>query len=97
MHRRLAIASSLVALACISSKPKVAPAPASSGAATCNEERAAAAVLYIVDGLPVTCTAAMSLPTDRIASVEVRKGAAAAEYGSAAATGVVIIQTKRGR
>jgi outer membrane receptor for Fe3+-dicitrate len=96
MHRRLAIALSLVALACMPSKPKVGRAPASSGAATCSQERAAA-VLYIVDGLPVTCTAAMSLPTDRIASVEVRKGSAAAEYGTSAATGVVIIQTKRGR
>ena len=96
MHRRLAIASSLVALACLPSKPAVTPEPASSGAATCSQERAAA-VLYIVDGLPVTCTAAMSVPTDRIASVEVRKGAAAGEYGTSAATGLIIIQTKRDR
>ena len=90
--------SSLLALACMPSKPKVAPTPAASGggAATCSEE-GAAAVIYIVDGLPATCRTAMSLPTDRIASVEVRKGAAAAAYGASAATGVVIIQTRRDR
>ena len=96
MDRRLAMTLSLLALACMPSKPKVVPVPAASGAAACSQERAAA-VLYIVDGLPVTCTAAMNVPTDRIASVEVRKGAAAAEYGASAATGVVIIQTKRDR
>ena len=78
------------------SKPEVAPVPASSGAATCSQERAAA-VIYLVDGVRVTCTAAMSVPTDRIASVEVRKGTAAAAYGASAAAGVIVIQTKRDR
>jgi TonB-dependent SusC/RagA subfamily outer membrane receptor len=96
MHRKLVIALSLLAVACTPSRAKVVPTPASSGAAMCSQERAPA-VLYLVDGLPATCTTAMSLATDRIASVEVLKGPSAAAYGASAAAGVVIIQTKRDR
>ena len=95
MHRTV-IALSLFVAACTPSKPAVAPAPSSSGAASCAEEKATA-VLYVVDGKPVTCVSAMGLPTERIASVEVLKGPAAAAYGASAGAGVVIIQTKRNR
>jgi outer membrane receptor protein involved in Fe transport len=94
MHRNLGIALSLVAVACMPSKAKVAATPASGVAATCSKE-SAAAIAYFVDGRSATCTSAMSLPTNRIASVEVLKGAAAVAYGGAAAEAVVIIQTKR--
>jgi TonB-dependent SusC/RagA subfamily outer membrane receptor len=95
MHRTLSIALSLFAVACMPAKAKVAATPATN-VATCSEERAAA-IAYFVDGKSATCTAAMSLPTNRIASVEVLKGAAAAAYGASTAAGVVIIQTKRDR
>jgi TonB-dependent receptor-like protein len=98
MRRNLLIGLSLLAGACMPAKAKVAPAPASSGAATCSSQEGAAAVIYLVDGKPLTCTSAMALPTDRIASVEVLKGPAAlSQYGAPAGVSVVIIQTKRDR
>lgn len=55
----------------------------------------AAALTYVVDGQPATCTSAMALPRSRIASIEVLKGAAAAlQYPASAVEGVIIIQTK---
>jgi TonB-dependent SusC/RagA subfamily outer membrane receptor len=65
-------------------------------AAKCSHERAAA-IAYIVDGKAATCESAMALSADRIASVEILKGAAAAQYGVSAEGGVIIIQTKRDR
>jgi hypothetical protein len=95
MRRNLLIASSLLAGACVPSQAKVAPAPASSGAAACSQE-SPATVIYLVDGKPVTCTSAMALPADRVGSVEVLKGAAAlSQYGAPAGVSVVVIQTKR--
>jgi hypothetical protein len=96
MHRNLGIAFSLFAVACMPSKPKVSSPPASSAAATCSQE-SVAAVIYLVDGQPVTCTSAMAVPANRIGSVEVLKGAAAAAYGASTAASVVIIQTKQER
>jgi TonB-dependent SusC/RagA subfamily outer membrane receptor len=79
------------------SKAKVAAIPASSVAATCSKE-SAAATAYFIDGKSATCTSAMTLPTNRIASVDVLKGAAAAaQYGASAAAVVVVIQTKKDR
>jgi hypothetical protein len=77
-------------------KAKVAAAPASSAAATCSQERAAA-ITYFVDGKSATCTSVMALPANRIASVDVLRGAAAVLYRASAAESVVIIQTKRDR
>jgi TonB-dependent SusC/RagA subfamily outer membrane receptor len=95
MRRNVFIASSLLAGACMPSKAKVVAAPASSAAATCSQERAAA-ITYFVDGKSATCTSVMALPASRIASVEVLKGAAALSlYGAPAGVSVVIIQTKR--
>jgi TonB-dependent SusC/RagA subfamily outer membrane receptor len=95
MRRNLFIALSLLIGACMPSKAKVAPAPASSAPAVCSQE-GAAAIIYLVDGKPVTCTSAMAVPATRIASVEVLKGAAAlSQYGASAAGGVVVITTKR--
>ena len=96
MRRCLCLVLSLLAGACMSPKPAVTPAPSSSAAACSG--RNSAPVIYLVDGKPVTCTAAMSLPSDRIATVEVLKGPAAVSlYGASAAAGVVVIETKQER
>jgi TonB-linked SusC/RagA family outer membrane protein len=51
--------------------------------------------LFVIDGVPVD--APFDFPTDNIESIQVLKDAsAAAIYGSRAATGVVIITTKKG-
>jgi hypothetical protein len=95
MRRNLFIALSLLTGACMPSKPNVAGTPASSAAAACGQERAAA-IAYFVDGKSATCTSAMALPASRIASLEVLKGPAAlSRYGAAAGVSVVVIETKR--
>jgi TonB-dependent SusC/RagA subfamily outer membrane receptor len=97
MYRNLYLAFSLLAVACMPAKAKVAAPPSSPAAAKCSKDDPAAAI-FLIDGKPVTCTAAMSLPSSRIASVEVLKGPAAVSlYGPSAAAGVVIIQTKQDR
>jgi len=88
MRRNLCIALSLIAGACMPSRPNIATAPAASVVDKCSQERAAA-IAYVVDGKAATCESAMMLSPNRIASVEVLKGAAAP------AGGVIIIQTKR--
>ena len=94
MRRNLMIGLSLVAGACMPTPANVAPSPAS-GAAACTQETASS-VMYFVDGIPLMCTAAMAVPTSRIASVEVLKGEVAlALYGVAPTGGVVSIQTKK--
>lgn len=90
MRRNLCIALSLVAGACMPAKTNVAASPAASVTPKCTQERAAT-IAYVVDGKPATCEFVMTLSADRIASVEVLKGA------SAPAGGVIIIQTKRDR
>jgi TonB-dependent SusC/RagA subfamily outer membrane receptor len=93
MHRNLYLAISLLAVACTATKPRVAAAPTSTTPAAC---RGDSRIAYVVDGKSATCASAMSLPADRIASIEVLKGPAAASlYGPSAAAGVVVIQTKR--
>ena len=95
MRRNLCIALSLLAGACMPSTAKVAAVPASSAAAACGQDTAAA-ITYFVDGKSATCASAMALPADRIASVEVVKGQAALlQYGAPAGVSVVVIQTKR--
>jgi hypothetical protein len=49
----------------------------------------------LVDGQPLTCTSARAFPSNRIESVEVVKGEAAAWYGASPEGRGVIIQTKR--
>jgi TonB-dependent SusC/RagA subfamily outer membrane receptor len=97
LRRHLCVALALLAGAC--SQPLKAtptPVPKSTDAA-CATENAPQAI-YVVDGKVTTCTAAMSLQSGDIASVEVLKGAAAAAlHGPAATAGVVVIQTKRRR
>jgi hypothetical protein len=88
MRRNLCIALSLIAGACMPSRANVAAAPAASVGDKCSQERAAA-IAYVVDGKAATCEFVMALSADRIASVEVLKGAAAP------AGGVITIQTKR--
>ena len=96
MRRRLCVALSLLAGACIPARATVTTAPASPAAACGKDD--AAPIAYVIDGKPATCAATMSLPPDRIASVEVLKGVAAVSlYGPSAAAGVVVIQTKRER
>lgn len=96
MRRQLLLGTGLLVAACGPAKPAATPVP-SARAAACDKE-SASPLIYLVDGKPVTCTAAMSVPSTRIASVEVLKGAAAAAvYGPSAASGVVVIQTKRDR
>jgi hypothetical protein len=51
--------------------------------------------IYLVDGKPATCASAMAVPRNRIASVEVLKGAAAALHTGSTGDGVILIQTKR--
>lgn len=54
--------------------------------------------LYVVDGFPIEDLDANSINTDDIESMSILKDAsAAAIYGSRAANGVVLIQTKRGK
>lgn len=96
MHRLLWIALSLMAGACMSSKAKVAATPASSLAETCSRE-GTAAIAYFVDGKAATCAFAMTLPADRIVSVEVLKGAAAVAHGVAETGTVIMIRTKQDR
>ena len=94
MHRNLGLALGLLAVACVPAKTKVGGAPTPRPAATCDEPTSA--IIYLIDGAPVTCTSAMGLAADRIASVEVLKGDAAVSlYGPSARAGVVVIQTKR--
>jgi hypothetical protein len=94
MHRYLCLAVSLLAVACIPAKPKVATAPRSTAAETCSKDTSG--ITYVIDGKAATCTSVMSLAADRIASVEVLKGEAAVSlYGPLARAGVVVIQTKR--
>ena len=94
MHRNLYLAASLLAVACVPARAKVATAPSSSAVATCSTGDSA--ITYVVDGKSATCTSAMGLAPDRIASVEVLKGdAAVLLYGPSARAGVVVIQTKR--
>jgi len=96
MRRNLGIALSLIAGACMPARTTVATAPAASVTDKCSQE-GAATIAYVVDGKSATCESAMALSADRIASVEVLKGAAAARYGVSAEGGVIIIQTKRDR
>jgi TonB-dependent SusC/RagA subfamily outer membrane receptor len=52
--------------------------------------------MYILDGVPIDATTAMTMPTSNIASITIVKDAtASAIYGSRAANGVIIIETKR--
>ncbi len=54
------------------------------------------APLFFVDGVKTTEAAAMEIPKDSLASVEVLKGeAASARYGAAGGHGVVLMKTKR--
>src|SRR5690606_10591007 len=54
--------------------------------------------LYVIDGFPIEDFAAASLNPEDIKSITVLKDASsAAVYGSRAANGVVLIETKRGR
>ncbi len=96
MRRRLCVALGLLVGACVPAKPTVTTAPTSTAAA-CDKDKPAP-ITYVVDGKAATCAAAMSLPSTRIASVEVLKGAAAVSlYGPSATAGVVVIQTKQER
>lgn len=93
MRRSLYLALSLLAVACTAARPRIATAPTSTTPAACRDD---SRITYVVDGKSTTCASAMSLPADRIASVEVLKGPAAVSlYGPLAAAGVVVIQTKR--
>lgn len=61
----------------------------------CSRGRAGS-MTYLVDGKPTTCGSALALPSSRIASVEVLKGAAAAlQYPGSSAEGVILIRIKR--
>src|SRR5690606_18713489 len=53
--------------------------------------------LYVVDGFPIEDFASASLNSDDIASITVLKDAdATSVYGSRAANGVIVIETKKG-
>ena len=94
MRRNLYWTLGLLAVACMPARARVADAPTSSAAATCDKGKVA--IAYVIDGKSATCAAAMSLAEDRIVSIEVLKGDAAVSlYGPAARAGVVVIQTKR--
>jgi hypothetical protein len=94
MHRYLCLAVSLLAVACIPARPKVATAPPSSAAETCAKDKSG--ITYVIDGRAATCTSFMSLAEDGIAFVEVIKGEAAVSlYGPWARAGVVVVHTKR--
>ena len=94
MRRNLCFALTVLVAACVPAKSRVAGAP-SPAATKCSRGDP---VAYVIDGKSATCSAAMSLPADRIASVEVLKGPAAVSlYGPSASAGVVVIQTKRER
>ena len=72
----------------------VAGAP---GSGPCTAMRADSLV-YLVNGKPTSCMAAMTIARNRIASIEVLKGAAAAmQYPGTAAEGVILIQTRAAR
>lgn len=61
--------------------------------AACGDERES--LVYIVNGTPATCGSVMAIPRVRIASIDVFKGAAAAErYPGVSDSGVIVIQTK---
>jgi TonB-dependent SusC/RagA subfamily outer membrane receptor len=91
-----------LAAACMPAKPKAtapspSPMPPPVTTAVCDKGDSGPTI-YLIDGKPVTCTAAMSLPSYQIESVAVVKGAAAVSlYGPLAASGVVLIETKRER
>jgi hypothetical protein len=57
----------------------------------------ASGITYVVDGKPTTCQFAMTLPSSRIASVDVFKGSAAARYSTFGTSAVIVIETKRDR
>jgi TonB-linked SusC/RagA family outer membrane protein len=57
-----------------------------------------ASPMYIIDGIPATSTQFASLNPNDVESISVLKDAAAASiYGSRAANGVLVINTKRGK
>ena len=96
MRRRYLWLSLAFAGACAPARATVATPPSSIGSAACS--KGDSQMIFMIDGQPVTCTAAMSFPRDRIESVEILKGnAATALYGARGSAGVVIIQTKRAR
>jgi outer membrane receptor protein involved in Fe transport len=93
MSRSFFVGLGLLAVACTSA-PRVSPTP-SPGTATAADS---SATIYMVDDVQVTRAAALSVPSNRIASVEVIKGKAAiAVYGPSARAGVVVIHTKKDR
>jgi TonB-dependent SusC/RagA subfamily outer membrane receptor len=97
MHRYLWLGLGLLVGGCVRAKAPVVEAPTAPVATACGKDDAATPI-FLVDGKPVMCAAAMSIPTSRIESVEVLKGAAAvSSYGPWAATGVVVIRTKQER
>lgn len=53
--------------------------------------------LYILDGIPVDQSAALSIPVSDIDRIEILKGPEAAIYGSRGGNGVIVIFTKRGK
>jgi TonB-dependent starch-binding outer membrane protein SusC len=54
--------------------------------------------LFVIDGVPIVNEAPYDFPTEDIESIQVLKDASAgAIYGSRAATGVIIITTKKGK
>ena len=77
----------------------IAGLPSSAGVAEAEPEackrKEAAATTYVVDDMPATCRSALALSPSRIASVDVLKGPAAAQYSPTAVGSVVKIQTKR--
>ena len=94
MHRSLSLALSLFVVACVPARRTPASPPTSGAAATC--AKGEPAVIYLIDGQPVSCTSAMGVAVDRISSIEVLKGDAAVSlYGPSARAGVVVIQTRR--
>ena len=92
MRRSLCFALTVLVAACVPTKARIVGEPAAARNCTKGDP----ALAYVIDGKSATCTAAMSLPADRIASVEVLKGDAAVSlYGPAARAGVIVIKTKR--
>jgi TonB-dependent SusC/RagA subfamily outer membrane receptor len=97
MRRHLCLALGLIAGACVPAKAKVSTEPTPTAAAVCGRHDPPEPI-YVIDGKPMTCIAAMSISPSRIATVEVLKGAAAvSQYGASATGGVIVIQTKRNR
>jgi TonB-dependent SusC/RagA subfamily outer membrane receptor len=95
MRQATVVGLALALAGCATTQPGRSATPAPTSAQSRPAAATPAPALCIVDGQESSCQDVLQMPRDRIESVEVLKGrAAAALYGSRAAAGVIVVTTK---